>query len=166
MPAGKLLTKENVLKFPAWADFVQRLPAGGDSLLHSDLCQLNLTFFFEQFMADVFLDHTEASLNCGREGGREGGRECYLDWGVLSDVGGEADRLLPGDALQHGILHRGPDLSNLMEKINLHKVRRNTVIMKSLTKSTQQCPLSGSKRQFLKSTPGGGVETTMGDKLS
>ena len=31
------------------------------------------------------------------------------------------DRLLPGDALQHGILHRGPDLSNLMKKINLEK---------------------------------------------
>ena len=93
---------------------------------------------------------------------------CYLDRGVLSDVGGVTDCLLPGDALQHGILHRGPDLSNLMKKINLHKpcrARRN-VIMKILTKSTQQCPVSESVRQFLKSTPGGGVETTIGDKLS
>ena len=39
----------------------------------------------------------------------------------LSDVGGVADGLLPGDALQHGVLHRGPDLSNLMKNINLDK---------------------------------------------
>ena len=62
LPAGKLLTKENVLQFPAWADFVQRLPAGCDSLLHSDLCQLNLTFLLEQFMADIFLGQTEVVL--------------------------------------------------------------------------------------------------------
>ena len=138
---------------------MQRFPAGRHRLLHGDFCQLDLTFLLEQLMADIFLGQTEAIDTVART-------QCYLDRRVLSDVGGVTDGLLPGDALQHGILHRGPDLSNLMEKINLHKVRRNTVIMKSLTKSTQQCPVAGSERQFLKSTPGGGVETTMGDKLS
>ena len=139
---------------------MQRLPAGCHGLLHSDLCQLNLAFLLEQLMADILLEQTDRQFET------ETVAVSYLDRGVLRDIGGVADCLLPGDALQHGILHRGPDLSNLMEKINLHKVRRNTVIMKSLTKSTQQCPVAGSERQFLKSTPGGGVETTMGDKLS
>ena len=72
LPKEKISTNGTFIKFPAWADFVQGLPAGRDSLLYGDFCQLNLTFLLEQFMADVFLDHTEASLNCGREGGREG----------------------------------------------------------------------------------------------
>ena len=79
LPAEKQLTKKNVLKFPAWADFVQRLPAGGDSLLHGDLCQLNLTFLLEQFMADIFLGQTEGSTETETE-----------------TVAGPSDPVLPG----------------------------------------------------------------------
>ena len=37
----------------------------------------------------------------------------HLDVGVLSDVAGVADRLLPGDALQDRLRHRRPDLPHL-----------------------------------------------------
>ena len=61
LPKEKISTNGTFIKFPAWADFVQGLPAGRDSLLHGDFCQLNLTFLLEQFMADIFLGQTEAT---------------------------------------------------------------------------------------------------------
>ena len=45
----------------------------------------------------------------------------YFDRDVLSDVAGVTDGLLLGDALQHGLRHRGPDLSDLQKNINLEK---------------------------------------------
>ena len=48
-------------KSPAWTDSVERLPAGCHRLLHSEFCQLNLTFLLEHFMADIFLGQTQGS---------------------------------------------------------------------------------------------------------